>query len=96
MTDADLSLTPSAEKPRLSEVIDYERDIAPYQLTMIYAGVGSGKNTLAGHLMTGCKELNLIPDDIHLWLTTEMNSVANMINSFTMVRFIDMGLLGLS
>lgn len=28
----------------LSEVIDYEKDIAPYKLIQIYSGVGSGKN----------------------------------------------------
>ena len=28
----------------LSEVIDYEKDIEPYKLIMIYSGVGSGKN----------------------------------------------------
>lgn len=59
MTETDLPLTNTAEKPRLSEVLDYGREIAPYPLTMIYAGLGSGKNTLAGHLMTGCKEHNI-------------------------------------
>lgn len=28
----------------LSEVIDYEKDIGPYQIIQIYSGVGSGKN----------------------------------------------------
>ena len=31
-------------KKYLSEVIDYERDIEPYSLIEIYAGVGAGKN----------------------------------------------------
>ena len=28
----------------LSEVIDFNRDIAPYRIIQIYSGVGSGKN----------------------------------------------------
>ena len=32
-------------KKYLSEVIDYERDIEPYSLIEIYAGVGAGKTT---------------------------------------------------
>ncbi len=60
MDESDLPLIiPSAEKPRLSEVIDYEREIAPYSLTMIYAGLGSGKNTFAGYLMNGSPKYNL-------------------------------------
>ena len=60
MNESDLPLIiPSAEKPRLSEVIDYEREIAPYSLTMIYAGLGSGKNTFAGYLMNGSTKYNL-------------------------------------
>ena len=30
--------------PYLSDVIDYQRDIEPYRIIQIYAGVGSGKN----------------------------------------------------
>ncbi len=60
MDESDLPLIiPSAEKPRLSEVIDYECEIAPYSLTMIYAGLGSGKNTFAGYLMNGSPKYNL-------------------------------------
>ena len=33
------------KKPYLSDVIDYKRDIEPYRIIQIYAGVGSGKNT---------------------------------------------------
>jgi len=41
------------EKPYLSEIIDYDRDIAPYQFIKIYAGVGSGKNYFVDHLVKG-------------------------------------------
>ena len=59
MDDVDLDLVSADEKPRLSEVLDFESEIAPYPLTMIYAGLGSGKNTFAGFLMNGNKEYNL-------------------------------------
>lgn len=59
MNDSDLPLKSDANKPRVSEVIDYGRDIAPYPLTMIYAGLGSGKNTFAGHLMNGNEEYGI-------------------------------------
>lgn len=35
----------------LSEVIDYDHDIEPYSFIKIYAGVGSGKNTLIDRLV---------------------------------------------
>lgn len=40
-------------RPYLSEVIDYDRDIAPHQLIKIFAGVGSGKNTFVDNLAKG-------------------------------------------
>ncbi len=42
-----------AEKKHLSEVIDYDSDVAPYQFIKIYAGVGSGKNTFIDNLVRG-------------------------------------------
>ena len=33
-------------KPRLTELIDLERDIIPYDMSLIYAGVGAGKNSI--------------------------------------------------
>ena len=41
------------EKPYLSEIIDYDRDILPHQFIKIYAGVGSGKNFFIDHLVKG-------------------------------------------
>lgn len=46
-------LSPKKEKRYLSEAIDYDRDIEPYQFIKIYAGVGSGKNTLIDNLVKG-------------------------------------------
>ena len=37
-------------KKYLSNVIDFDRDIAPYRIIRIYSGVGSGKNTWANEL----------------------------------------------
>lgn len=41
------------EKMYLSEKIQYDKDIEPYQFIKIYAGVGSGKNTLIDNLIKG-------------------------------------------
>ena len=40
-------------RPYLSETIEYDRDIAPYQFIKIYAGVGSGKNYFVDNLVRG-------------------------------------------
>lgn len=40
-------------RPYLSETIDYDSDIAPYQFIKIYAGVGSGKNYFVDNLVKG-------------------------------------------
>lgn len=40
-------------KPWLTESIDFDTDIAPHQYIVIYAGVGSGKNTFVDKLVTG-------------------------------------------
>ena len=40
-------------KPYLSDTIDYDTDIAPYQFIRIYSGEGSGKNTFVNHLVKG-------------------------------------------
>ena len=37
----------------LSDTISYLDDIQPHLLTMLYAGVGSGKNHFINQLMTG-------------------------------------------
>jgi len=61
-------------KPVLSEVINFERDIAPYPLTMIYAGVGSGKSTFAELLMNGSGQLG-IPAKVVLLITSRKAKV---------------------
>lgn len=71
--------TDDREKPILSEVIDYDREIAPYPLSMIYSGIGSGKNTFAGHLMNGHKEYN-IPKKTVLLITSRKAKVVETLN----------------
>ena len=46
-------MTEYNEKQYLSETIDYDRDIAPYQFIKIFAGVGSGKNGFIDRLVQG-------------------------------------------
>lgn len=46
---------PENDQKHLSEVIDYDTDIAPYQFIKIYAGIGSGKNTFIDNLVKGDK-----------------------------------------
>ena len=41
------------EERYLSQKIDYDRDIEPYQFIMIHAGVGSGKNRFIDNLVRG-------------------------------------------
>lgn len=39
--------------PHLSDIIDYDKDIAPYRLISIISGVGSGKNWMIDNLVDG-------------------------------------------
>lgn len=41
------------DRPYLSDVINYDEDIAPHQFIKIFAGVGSGKNTFVDNLAKG-------------------------------------------
>lgn len=41
------------DRPYLSKVIDYDRDIEPYRFIKIYSGVGSGKNAFVDNLVEG-------------------------------------------
>ena len=79
MSECDLPLTNSLDKQLLSAVINYETDIAPYPLTMIYAGLGSGKNTFAGHLMNGNAEHG-IPKKTVLLITSRKAKVVETLS----------------
>lgn len=41
------------EKPYLSDMVDYKRDIEPYPFIQIFSGVGSGKNVFINKLING-------------------------------------------
>lgn len=43
----------NAQRPYLSDAINYDVDIEPHQFIKIYAGVGSGKNTFIDNLSKG-------------------------------------------
>lgn len=44
----------------VSDMIEYERDIEPYRIVQIYAGVGAGKNAWVGSLVESGKRVLLI------------------------------------
>lgn len=69
----------SMNKPLLPAVIDYEQDIEPYPLTMIYSGLGSGKNLFAGCLMIGDLEYD-IPKKSVLLITSRKAKVVETLN----------------
>lgn len=49
--------TKESKKPYVSEILDYEKDIKPYQVIQILAGVGSGKNVFIEKLAEEHKTL---------------------------------------
>lgn len=55
-------------------MLDYEHDIAPNPLTVLYAGVGSGKNTFVGKLMNGDPDRG-IPKKTVLLITSRLAKV---------------------
>ena len=56
------------EKKYLADVINYNRDIEPYQIIQLYAGVGSGKNTFIEKLIKG--EIENSPKGLKVLLIT--------------------------
>ena len=55
-------------------MLDYEHDIAPNPLTVLYAGVGSGKNTFVSKLMNGDPDRG-IPKKTVLLITSRLAKV---------------------
>lgn len=64
----------NAEKPLLVNVIDFQRDIAPYKFIKIFAGVGSGKTSLACSMICGDSKRN-IPKQTTLLITSRRSTV---------------------
>ena len=52
----------------VSEAIDYKRDIEPYPIIQLYAGVGSGKNTFIEKLILG--EIKGAPKGLNILMVT--------------------------
>lgn len=44
------------QKPFLSATLDFEREILPHPLTLLWSNIGSGKNVVTEKLMNGCLE----------------------------------------
>lgn len=54
MSESDLvRLCSKNELPHLSDVIDYDGDIAPHRFIKLFSSVGSGKNQLINNLISG-------------------------------------------
>ena len=77
------------EKPYLSDVINYARDIEPYGFIQIYAGVGSGKNTFINNLVSGYTaknddgtEYTILPKTV-LLITSRRAKVDETVNDKT-------------
>lgn len=64
----------NAEKPNLSSVLDYQRDIEPYKFIKIFSGVGSGKTQFACSMILGDKEKG-IPKQTVLLITSRRSTV---------------------
>ena len=76
---------PEDKKLYLSETIDYDRDIAPYQFIKIYAGVGSGKNGFVDRLIQGGYFKHADGSDVEkqhvLLITSRRSKVDEQLNS---------------
>lgn len=64
----------NAEKPNLSSVLDYQRDIEPYKFIKIFSGVGSGKTQFACSMILGNREKG-IPKQTVLLITSRRSTV---------------------
>lgn len=63
----------------LSDAISYETDIAPYRIIEIFAGVGSGKNTLINRFVNGDPKRN-IPKMTTLVITSRRAKVDELLS----------------
>lgn len=74
------------EKPYLSDMIDYKRDIEPYPFIQIFSGVGSGKNVFITNLINGHTyigedgELYTVPPKSVLLITSRRAKVEEIKN----------------
>lgn len=62
------------EKITICNVINYEKDIAPFPLVKVYSGVGSGKSYFAAKMITGSEEYK-IPEQTVLLITSRRSKV---------------------
>lgn len=76
---SDLMINPHTEKPYLSDVIDFSRDIKPYPFICLWAGVGAGKNTLIENIINGCPEKG-IPPQIVLLISSRKSKIIETLN----------------
>lgn len=74
------------ETKYLSEVINYENDIEPYQIIEIYSGVGSGKNYWVEKLASEGKSI--------LFITSRKVTAQAQAKKMSGKRWIDLDALG--
>lgn len=72
------------KKSHICDVIDYKKDIEPYNLIKIYAGVGSGKSYFASAMMTGSDEYR-IPEQSVLLITSRRAKVEETLKELGVV-----------
>lgn len=72
------------KKAHICDVIDYKKDIEPYNLIKIYAGVGSGKSYFASAMMTGSDEYR-IPEQSVLLITSRRAKVEETLKEMGVV-----------
>ena len=72
------------KKAHICDVIDYKKDIEPYNLIKIYAGVGSGKSYFASAMMTGSDEYR-IPEQSVLLITSRRAKVEETLKELGVV-----------
>ncbi|MDO4733547.1 MAG: hypothetical protein Q4B50_08570 [Bacillota bacterium] len=80
----------STSKPQLTDVINFETDIAPHPLVSIWAGVGAGKNYFVEQMVTGSEQYR-IPKMNVLIITSRKAKVAETLskNASSITRIID-------
>lgn len=71
-------------KSHICDIIDYKKDIEPYNLIKIYSGVGSGKSYFASAMMTGSDEYR-IPEQSVLLITSRRAKVEETLKEMGVV-----------
>lgn len=83
MTETDLTRKLPNEKPFLSDVLNFQTDIAPYPYSCLWAGVGAGKNGFVENLINGNLE-KAFPRMIILLISSRKSKVLETLTDETL------------